>query len=644
MATARAERRLAAILVADVVGYARLIEQDEAGTLARLKALRQELIEPILADHGGRIVKLMGDGALIEFPSASEAVQAAVEVQQAVRRHEQEQPVDHRVRFRIGISLGDVVCDNGDIFGEGVNLAARLEQLAEPGGICVVRGAYEQARHRLSVGFIPMGRHQVKNVAEPVEVWRVQAAGVAATARLRRFGARRWPAAAASTCLALALAGGGWWLWPTVPALADKPAIAVLPFANLSEDAATGRLADGITEDIITDLARHRDLSVIARNSTLQYKDKPADLREVGRELGVRYVLEGSIQRAGERVRVTAQLIDAAGSDHVWSERWDRPLGDVFAVQSELAEQVATKLGGYGVVAQAERAAAKRKRPENLTAYDLYLLAIERKHRLLGREDLEQARALLDRAIALDPKLARAYVGQGWVAVLLTNFGVPWVEGIRAQEAHARSALALDPQDAEAHVLLGDALFNQRRYGESAAAYDRALTLNPSSADILALVAGNLSLMGRVERAVELADRAVRLNPSYPFYYSFSLCPTYYFSQRFADVVAAVDRLPEAQRIPIHLTFLAASLAKLGRQEEAAAAAAQLRARQPNASAELAVNIGSLPEGQRDLLVEGLRGAGLPLCATEGDLLGMAQPTRLPECESERIQRSATRS
>lgn len=644
MSAPSVERRLAAVLAADVVGYARLIEQDEAGTLARLKALRRTVIEPILAGHDGRIVKLMGDGALVEFPSASEAVQAAVEVQQAVLRHEEERPGGDRIRFRIGISLGDVIHEDSDIFGEGVNLAARLEQLAEPGGICVARPVYEQARHRLPLGFAPMGRHRVKNVAEPVEVWRVQTAGVAATARRKRHGVDGWRPTAAIGVVLAAVAAGGWWLWPAPPGLADKPAIAVLPFANLGEDAATGRLADGMTEDVITDLARFRDLTVIARNSTLKYKDEPTDMREVGRELGVRYVLEGSIQRADERVRVTAQLIEAERGGHVWSERWDRPVGDVFTVQSELAEQVATALGGYGVVAQADRAQAKRKRPENLTAYDLYLLGVELKHRMLSREDEEQARELLDQAIALDPKLARAYVARAWVDLILASFGAPWAQGIQAMEAHARSALALDPQDAEAHVVLGEALFWQGRYGESTVEYDTAIALNPSRADILLFSAGILSQMGQVERGVALADRAVQLNPNHPGFYSFYLSPAYYFGRRFADVVAAVESAPEAQRFSVQHLYLAASLAELGRQAEARAAAAELRHQQPNISAELAINTGSLLAGQRDLLVEGLRAAGLPVCAAERDLAGIAQPVRLPECQAERSRQAATRS
>ena len=289
-------------------------------------------------------------------------------------------------------------------------------------------------------------------------------------------------------------------------------------------------------------------------------------------------------------------------------------------------------------------AEAKRKRPENLTAYDLYLLGVELKHRQLSRDDLEQAGELLDRAIALDPKLARAYVAHAWVDIILTNFGASWTEGIQAMEAHARSALALDPQDAEAHLVLGEAMFSQGRYGESAAEYDKAMALNPNSADVLLFSAGNLSQMGQVERTVELADRAVQLNPNYPSYYSFYLCPAYYFGRRFADVVAVVGRLPEVQRFSVQLTFLAASLAQLGKRAEAEKAAAELRRQQPNFSVELAVNNGSLLASQRDLLVEGLRAAGLPLCATVDDLAGIAQPVRLPNCQAEPAQQPPDRS
>jgi TolB-like protein/class 3 adenylate cyclase len=327
MATPRVDRRLAAILAADVVGYSRLIERDEDGTLERLKTLRKGFIEPILDRHDGRIAKLMGDGALVEFPSAVEAVEAAVEVQRAVEAHERDRPAEERLCFRIGISLGDVVHEDGDVFGEGVNLAARLEGLAEPGGVCTTRIVYEQARHRLPIGFASMGQRRLKNIEEPVEVWRVVPGGAPPRRRLPALRPR-WAAlaaVAAATLAALVVAAGAAWFRPGDRPLADRPSIAVLPLANLSGDVQWERLADGLTEDVITGLARHPDLFVIARNSVMAYKGKPVDVRQVRRELGVHYVLESSLQADGGRVRVTAQLIDAATGGHVWAERYDRP-------------------------------------------------------------------------------------------------------------------------------------------------------------------------------------------------------------------------------------------------------------------------------------------------------------------------------
>jgi TolB-like protein/class 3 adenylate cyclase len=329
---ARVERKLAAILAADVVGYSRLVGADEAGTIARLKGLRQELIQPLIAEHRGRVVKLMGDGALVEFASTVDAVECAVAIQNGVAAREAAEPEDRRIQLRIGINLGDIIVEDGDILGDGVNVAARLEGLAEPGGICIARNVHNQIKAKLALPFEPMGQHRIKNIAEPVEVWRVALDGVAAAAvasRRRAAGSRmtRWLIPAAGALLALVFMGGGvWHFWPGALPPKGRPAIAVLPFENLGGDEATGRLADGITEDIITDLARFHDLDVIARNSTYVYKGKPVDVRQVGKDLNVGYVLEGSIQRQGDSVRVTSQLIDAGTGAHVWSERWDRPV------------------------------------------------------------------------------------------------------------------------------------------------------------------------------------------------------------------------------------------------------------------------------------------------------------------------------
>jgi class 3 adenylate cyclase/TolB-like protein len=317
----RVERRLAAILAADVVGYSRLVGADEAGTIARLKALRQELIEPQIAEYHGRMVKLMGDGALIEFASAVDAVECAVAIQNGVAERQSTEPEDRRIQFRIGINLGDIIVEDGDILGDGVNVATRLEGLAEPGGICVARNVHNQVKAKLALPFEAMGAHRVKNIAEPVDVWRVLLDGVAAPAAPRppasSWRTTRWLMPALGALVVLVFAAGVWHFWPAEPPPKGKPAIAVLPFDNLGGDEATGRLSDGITEDIITDLARFHDLDVIARNSTDVYKGKAVDVRQVGKDLNVGYVLEGSIQRQGDSVRITGQLIDARTGAHV---------------------------------------------------------------------------------------------------------------------------------------------------------------------------------------------------------------------------------------------------------------------------------------------------------------------------------------
>ena len=411
----RVERRLAAILAADIVGYSRLIEQDEAATLAAIKGLREGAIDPLLAEHKGRIVKLMGDGAIVEFASVVDAVACAVAIQKAVADRQAKTPADKRIVFRIGVNLGDVVVDGDDLLGDGVNVAARLEQLCEPGGVLVSGTAFDHLQGRLGLPLEFTGEQQVKNIARPVRAYRVRLDGEPArlsTPQPSGQPRQRLVLAAAALLFALIFAGGIWKLWPVEPPPA-KPSIAVMPFDNMGGDEATGRLADGITEDVITDLARFRDLDVIARNSTEVYKGKPVDVRQIGKDLSVGYVLEGSIQRQADRARVTAQLIDTDTGAHVWSDRWDRPLDDIFAVQAEVAERVAGTLASYGVILAADRAVARRERPENLGTYDLYLMGTE----ALGsatKEGLDEAIRLLSRAVEIDPGFARAWAALAW--------------------------------------------------------------------------------------------------------------------------------------------------------------------------------------------------------------------------------------
>lgn len=654
--TPHVERRLAAILAADVVGYSRLVERDEAGTLARLKDLRKQVIEPILAAHQGRIVKLMGDGALVEFPSASEAVQAAVEVQRAVAEHQREMPEDERLRFRVGINLGDVVHEDGDIFGEGVNLAARLEPLAEPGGICVSRSVHEQARHRLDVPFVPMGAQRLKNIEDPVEVWRVALDGRKPARKLLPRPMRLRPALAATLALLLVVAGvgvGGWWWYQghssrASSAIATKASIAVLPFDNLGGDEATGRLVDGITEDIITDLAHFRDLDVIARNSTAVYKGKPVDVRQVGKELGVRYVLEGSIQRQGERVRVTAQLIDAGTGAHVWSERWDRPAQDVFAVQAEIAEQVAATLGGglsYGAITSSEAQRAKRRPPASLSAYEHYMLAAEAKAQgsePVVRKGLEHA----EQAVALDPSLARAYTVRGWLRYFLVSFGEDYAASFEKMGADLRKAVELDPLDAEARTALAYWLQEAGNKAEAVAEARKAVSMSPSHVHVLVAAASLLAFAGEVDEGLAAADRALRLDPRMPPGNLRGVKDALFLARDFERTIDAVQRMPEDGRSRGSVFMLAASYAFLGRAREAEASKAVFLAKFPSVTAEAWLNQGFVfgRQQEQDLFIESFRKLGLPMCANAEELAKVAKPVRLPECDAERAKAAAPRT
>jgi TolB-like protein/class 3 adenylate cyclase len=450
MAAAWVERRLAAILAADVVGYSRLVEQDEADTLSALKTLRCGVIEPLLTEHHGRIVKLIGDGAIAEFSSVVDAVACAVAVQKRVAASQVSQPPERRIVFRMGVNLGDVVVEGDDLLGHGVNIAARLEQICEPGGVLISGPAYDQLQGKLNLPIEFAGEQRVKNIDRPIRTYRVRLDGVRAAPTLLHRP-RRWTVSVAiALLLALAL-GAGLFLWLRLaePMPVGRPSIAVLPFDNLSGDEATQRLADGVTEDIITDLARFREFDVIARASTAVYKGKPVDVRQIGRDLNVRYVLEGSVQRQGEQIRATAQLIDAGTAAHVWTQRWDRPAADLFAVQTEIAQQAAAQIGGWNAVIAAERRTSQRKRPEDLSAYELYLRGSDLLARG-GKDNTEEAVRLFTQAVEKDPHLARAWTALSAAHDYTISFGADRNTATEQAKKAAERAVALDPADGDA--------------------------------------------------------------------------------------------------------------------------------------------------------------------------------------------------
>jgi adenylate cyclase len=625
------ERRLAAILAADMVGYSRLMAADEAGTLARQNAHRRELIDPKIAEYGGRLVKSTGDGVLVEFASVVDALCCAVTIQLAMPEREAASPEESRIAYRIGINLGDIIIEDDDIYGDGVNVAARLEALAEPGGICVSRTVADHVRGKVASDFEDRGEQAVKNIPEPVHVFGVlmqpEAAGKAVAQTRYRTWWRRPAAGAAVAALAIAVIGiMVWQPWaPDVrPAsvermalpLPDKPSIAVLPFDNLSGDAERERLVDGITEDIITDLSRYPDIFVIARNSTFTYKGKAVKVQQVAEDLGVHYVLEGSIQTDDGRARVTAQLIDALTGHHVWAERYERPLDDIFKLQDELTTAIVGAITGYsGQIANAEREIVRRKPPGSLTAFDYYLLGAEHKARFT-KEDNSKAKAFLQKAIDLDPDFARAYVALAWSHV--QDFEQGWTpsaaESVDKFRAVTLKAVQLDGTDAEAQLQLAMIYSWDDDIAGALRATRRAMELGPSNADVLTLAGWTLLYItdpGNAGEAVSLIERAMRLNPANPGWYGYALGFSQYFANRFEESIATLQRLRPAT-FQLRL-YLAANYGLLGRDKEAAEIAESLLQENPQFSArEYAETIGIVDKKALAHFLDGMRKAGMP--------------------------------
>jgi adenylate cyclase len=480
----RVERRLAAILAADVAGYSRLMGQDEAGTLARLRTHRRELIDPKVAEHKGRIVKTTGDGLLIEFPSVVEAVACAVAVQHGMDERNAGIPEDQRILFRVGVNLGDVIiAEDNDIHGDGVNVAARLETLAEPGGVCVSGTVRDHVGDRLDCSFDDLGKQALKNISRPLRVYRVRLA----TAE---------PAPNISTA-------------ETTPTLSlpDRPSIAVLPFQNMSGDPEQEYFADGMVEDITTALSRIRWFFVIARNSTFTYKGRSVDVKQVGRELGVRYVLEGSVRKAGNRIRITAQLVETETGTHVWVERYDRDLADIFVVQDEITERVVSAIEPE--LYAAEQVRSQTKPPDSLDAWECVIRALA----CIGqgtRDENTEAEALCRRAIAIAPGYGRAHSLLAWALLRRTVWSGNLRTVVPEVSAETQAALALDDRDPWAHFAQGMLQMRLRRFSEAEHALRQALELNPNFALAHALRGNTLALQGAQQAAVESAEHALR--------------------------------------------------------------------------------------------------------------------------------------
>ena len=507
------KRKLATILVADIVGYSRLTAQDEDGTIRRLGEFR-DVVDEIIAKHDGRIFNTGGDSVLAEFTSPVEAVRSAIDFQEAARSRNILQPPERQLRFRIGINLGDVLIEGDDILGDGVNVAARLESISEPGGICISDAAYVQVRDKLEVTFKDIGEQTLKNIPRPVRVYRLD---------------RDSP------------------LDNPEPSLQsqERLSIAVLPFQNLSGDLAQDYFSDGITDDIITELSRFRTLLVIARNSFFSLRGKTNDIKEISRNLGVQYTVQGSVRKVGQRVRLTVELVDTAGGNHLWGERYDRELQEIFTVQDELTRAIVATLPGQ--IEEAGRQLAKRKPTSNMTAYDLVLLGNDRWRRLT-RSDLAEALNFFRRAVAIDPHYARAHANIAWTHVCSIFIEVTDETSIGEALRHIETSLDIDDSDAWSHGVYAQLLFLLRRDDEAEIHFNRALALNPNDADVVAVFANILVYWGRWREALTWMDTAKRLNPLPPNLYHWYHALALYSAREYEQAIKVLKQMRSSDR------------------------------------------------------------------------------------------------
>ena len=575
------ERKLAAIFAADIAGYSRLMARDEVGTLARLKSCRV-IVDELIASHRGRIFNTAGDSVVADFASAVDAVQCAVAMQTAIATENASGSAEEPMQFRIGVHVGDVMVDGENLLGDGVNIAARLESLAEPGAICVSAAARDQVGNKLPLGFDDLGDQQVKNIAQAIRVYRVRTE-ISVTQPV------------------------------TALPLPDKPSIAVLPFQNMSGDPEQEYFADGMVEEIITALSRIRWFFVIARNSTFTYKGRAVDVKEVGRELGVRYVLEGSVRKAGNRIRVTAQLVEAATGNHVWAERYDRDLADIFAVQDEITERVVAAIEPE--LYAAEHVRSQSKPPDSLDAWECVIRALS----LIGqgtRDENTEAEALCRRAIAIAPGYGRAHSLLAWALLRRSDWSGDIKTIVPEASAEARIALRLDERDPWAHLAHGVVLFRMRQQGEAARSFRRALDLNPNFALAHARLANPLLIQGAYQEAVDSAEHALRLSPRdrpVGTYASIAMAQVHFAAGRYPECVtwarSVIEKSPEW--LAGH-SVLTAALAMAGDLTAAAEARDTLLRLRPDYSLTGVAQNSPMTGEIAERLCDGLRKAGVP--------------------------------
>jgi adenylate cyclase len=628
MATEDFKRKLTAILSADVKGYSRLMGEDEEATVRTITAHRK-VIASVIQKYRGRVVDSPGDNILAEFVSVVDAVQSAVEIQEVIRAKNAELPDERKMEFRIGINLGDVIQEGERIYGDGVNIAARVEGVAEPGGICISGSAYEQIENKLALGYEYIGEHTVKNIVKPIRVYRVPT-GPETLQKIteEKRPAPRWQRAALAVVIAILVVAGGVAIWKsyrpsTAPMevasvekmafpLPDKPSIAVLPFDNLSADPEQEYFSDGLTDEVITALSGIQKLFVIARNSTFTYKGKPVKVQQVSEELGVRYVLEGSVKKAGDKIRISAQLIDALDGHHLWAKRYDRNLSDIFAVQDEITKKIITAM--QVKLTEGEQARALAKGTNNLEAYLKYLQAHELIYRL-NIQSIALGKQLAEEAIALDPEYAPAYYALGKVHMLDVWLGTsesPKASMAKAMEL-AQKAIVLDDTLGEAYAFLGYLYAMKRKHDKALALGEKAVALNPNSAESHMRYGKILTFAGKHEEAIPELETAIRLNPIPPNLYLYSLGISYCLAGQYDEAITwcekAVRREPDSFFARL---FMAMAYSASGRDEEARVEAAEVLRIHPRFSLErFAKRVPYKKQEDKELAISALRKAGL---------------------------------